>query len=518
MKNHTQRPFSWAVTAALWLIVSQCLFASPVTHPYFGIQVVDEQTGRGVPLVELETVNHLRYVTDSAGWIAFFEPGLMGQRIFFTVKSHGYDFPKDGFGYAGTRITPQAGKTQTIKIKRTNIAERLYRITGEGLYRDSVLLELPTPITAPLGTALVVGQDSTFGVPFEDQIYWFWGDTSRMAYPLGHFWMACATSKMPDQGGLAPQVGIDLDYLVDDNGFSRPVARMGVKNGPIWIDDVCVLPDEKGKEVLVCHYAHMESLYKMLDHGLALFDTHAQQFNRIKNLPMDQLTLYPGQAHPVKHNDHLYLGEVFPTSRFPATLSDFTDPNTAEVWTCLEPGSTVKNPKFKRTADNALAYAWQRNGQPVDMADEWRWLNEGKIKPEQASMLPRDVETGKPIRLHRGSVNWNPYRKQWIVIAVQQGGTSNLGEVWISEAPAITGPWRWAQKIVTHNKYTFYNPVHHPFFDQDKGRIIYFEGTYASTFSGNEFPTPRYDYNQIMYRLDLGSPQLMKALFNRNPK
>jgi len=38
--------------------------------------------------------------------------------------------------------------------------------------------------------------------------------------------------------------------------------------------------------------------------------------------------------------------------------------------------------------------------------------------------------------------------------------------------------------------------------------MIYFEGTYASTFSGNEFPTPRYDYNQIMYRLDLSSPQL----------
>ena len=51
------------------------------------------------------------------------------------------------------------------------------------------------------------------------------------------------------------------------------------------------------------------------------------------------------------------------------------------------------------------------------------------------------------------------------MIAVQQGGTSNLGEVWISEAPSITGPWRWAQKIVTHDKYTFYNPVHHPFLD-----------------------------------------------------
>ena len=38
-------------------------------------------------------------------------------------------------------------------------------------------------------------------------------------------------------------------------------------------------------------------------------------------------------------------------------------------------------------------------------------------------------------------------------------------------------------KVVTHDRYSFYNPVHHPFFDQAGGRIIYFEGTYATTFS-----------------------------------
>jgi hypothetical protein len=40
------------------------------------------------------------------------------------------------------------------------------------------------------------------------------------------------------------------------------------------------------------------------------------------------------------------------------------------------------------------------------------------------------------------------------------------------------------------------------------GRLIYFEGTYASTFSGNPEQTPRYDYNQIMYRFDLDDPRL----------
>ena len=50
--------------------------------------------------------------------------------------------------------------------------------------------------------------------------------------------------------------------------------------------------------------------------------------------------------------------------------------------------------------------------------------------------------------------------------------------------------------------------MHQPYFDQDGGRTIYFEGTYTHTFSGNSDQTPRYDYNQIMYRLDLADPRL----------
>jgi len=51
--------------------------------------------------------------------------------------------------------------------------------------------------------------------------------------------------------------------------------------------------------------------------------------------------------------------------------------------------------------------------------------------------------------------------------------------------------------------------LQHRYFDQDGGRVIYFEGTYSHTFSGLEkSPTPRYDYNQIMYRLNLDDSRL----------
>jgi hypothetical protein len=94
------------------------------------------------------------------------------------------------------------------------------------------------------------------------------------------------------------------------------------------------------------------------------------------------------------------------------------------------------------------------------------------------------------------------------MIASQHGGSSFLGEIWFAEAPSPMGPWKSARKIVTHDKQTFYNPTQHPFFDQQGGRIVYFEGTFCNTFSGNPYQTPRYDYNQIMYRLDLADPRL----------
>ena len=86
---------------------------------YFKITVVDEQTGRGVPLVELTTVNNVRHVTDSNGVVAFHEPGLMNREVFFYVEGPGYEYPKDGFGFRGVRLTTTPGKTATVRVKRS---------------------------------------------------------------------------------------------------------------------------------------------------------------------------------------------------------------------------------------------------------------------------------------------------------------------------------------------------------------------------------------------------------------
>jgi len=130
-------------------------------------------------------------------------------------------------------------------------------------------------------------------------------------------------------------------------------------------------------------------------------------------------------------------------------------------------------------------------------------LNKGELKADETWHKLSDIQTGDPVISHCGSVFWNDYRKKWIMILQQLAGTSYLGEVWYAEGDTPTGPWVYARKIVTHDNYSFYNVGQHPLFDQQNGRLIYFEGTYTNSFSGNPLQTPRYNYNQIMYRLDL---------------
>ena len=96
-------------------------------------------------------------------------------------------------------------------------------------------------------------------------------------------------------------------------------------------------------------------------------------------------------------------------------------------------------------------------------------------------------------------------------MAGEIGGTSHLGEVWYAEADAPTGPFPVAVKIVTHDRYSFYNVCHHDFLDRDGGRTIHFEGTFTRDFSGNPRPVPRADYNQVLYRLDLDAEALAPA-------
>jgi hypothetical protein len=114
-----------------------------------------------------------------------------------------------------------------------------------------------------------------------------------------------------------------------------------------------------------------------------------------------------------------------------------------------------------------------------------------------------DVESATALKGRPESVAWNEFRRQWIALAAHQPG-----EVWFAAADTPVGPWGYARRVAVHGDYNFYNLAQHSFFDQEGGRLVYFEGTYTDSFSAARTRTPRYNYNQIMYRLDLSDPRL----------
>ena len=481
--------------------------AEPPPSAWFAIRVVDEETGRGIPLVELETVNHLRFYTDSNGTAAFHEPGLMERQIFFHVHSHGYEYPKDDFGYRGVRLKTTPGSEAVLKLKRLNIAERLYRVTGAGIYRDSRLLGRSAPIKRPLLNGLVFGSDSVVTAVYRGKLHWFWGDTNRPSYPLGNFHVPFATSLLPGGGGLDPGLGVNLTYAVGQNGFAKETAKMPGK-GPTWIDGLVVLPDENRQSRLLAQYVKIKAPLAVYERGVVQFDDERQQFGHRAMFPKDA-PLYP-HGHPFLHragdgHEYVYFAGGMPLVRVRANVAGYLDPTQYETYTFLQFGT---GSGVQRNPDGSLKFEW-RAGQPkMDHKQVNKLIADKKITAGESPVHLIDIETGKPVLTQHGSVYWNDHRQRWVMVISQSFGSSMLGEIWFAEAARPEGPWFYARKIVTHDDYSFYNPKQHPYFAKDGGRTLFFEATYTSTFSGNKHPTPLYDYNQVMYRLQLDDPRL----------
>lgn len=452
---------------AVFTLLSSAFAFDEAGRP-FVVHVADDQTGRGVPLVELQTLNEISFITDSAGVAAISDTALNGHTVFFRVRSHGYQFQEKFFDEVGARLAVSPGGRAELKIHRVNIAERLYRITGAGIYQDSVAAGLPVPIAQPLLNGGVAGQDTVGTVVYRGHIFWIWGDTLGLANY--NFAVSGATSELPGHGGLDPSVGINLHYFTGPNGFSRAMLPLPRK-GLVWIQGLFTMRDPAGVERLVATYTRQQGLVPPDECGVALFNDAKEVFEPwIERLCVGEHIA----AHPFVHSDHgreyWYLAAL---QRVPNDWRAVQDPQQWETF-------------------NSETSTWQRGVRKFDKRDKYP--------------LPlTDVATGKPSGASASCIVWNDFRKRWLLLA------ERFGDVFYSEADQPEGPWNKAVLIVHHDHYNFYNVASHDFFDQEGGRVIYFEGTYTTSFTDAKVPTPRYNYNQIMYRLQLDDPRLESA-------
>jgi hypothetical protein len=447
----------------------------------------------------------------------------MNQDVSFGFRSYGYSD-------LGETLHPTNGGSVQVAINRSNLAERLYRVTGNGIYQDSVAVGAPVPISQPLLNANVKGQDSVQTAIYKGQIYWFWGDTLyQNGSALGDFRTAGARSQLPEQGGLDPSQGVNLNYFVNPANGSAKEMMPVPETGAMWIDGVFTVKDPDGQERLMARNARYTDLSTNVEQGLALFNDSTETFGRFQSYSLTAPITPQGHAfnYTVNGQDYIYFDLTYPNVRVKDDWNDVTHIANWEAYSPLKENTRYNsvNPPLDRDAQGNLIFGWKKNTDPLSYEMLADLVQHGYVSRNQLPFRLQDASTDAPVQLHRSSVYWNGYRQAWVMIGVQSGGDSFLGEVWFSEAPTPEGPWVNAVKVATHNRgstsdYSFYNPTSHPFFDQQNGRFIYFEGTYADTFSGNSNPTPLYDYNQMMYRLDLSEiPDLFARLsgdYNRD--
>ena len=485
--------------------------------PFF-VTFRDRDSGRGVPLITLELANGIRSVTDSAGTAAFSDPAFLGREVFVAVSGPGYRYPEQHGGRPGLILTPLAGARMELFVERIQPAERLYRITGQGIYRDSLAAGLTAPIRKPQWNAGVVGQDSAIALPYRGRIIWFWGDTlgaaadnlhvtgAVSALPGPYSNPAAAGATMPAAEVGSPAVGIDLDYFEDERGFVKPLCPFPGP-GRIWLDWVVALTDPNGGEQLLARYSRVIGLDQVAEQGFALFDDAACEFRRLRHWPAP-----PGASHRVDHpllvtagtRRYFLFTARFGFRRVPADLGSLLDSECRESFGPVFESASADGGAPSAGPSGGTLHRWRKGVPAADFDHQQQLIAAGRLSPDQAWLRPTDFETGKPIAIYPGSIAWNAWLRRWVLIA--QG---NLGEVWFGCADSPVGPWVYCRKIADHDRYTFYNPVHHPFFDQDGGRTIFFEGTFTNWFTDSVPKVPRYDYNQILYRLNLERSELV---------
>lgn len=430
------------------------------------IEVVDQSNGWPVPMVELTTTSNTTFVTDNAGVVAFDVPEFMGRQTWLSVFSHGYELKADGFGYRGVRFIPKPGGTFKFEIPRRQIAKRLGRLTGAGIFAESQKLG-EFKDWKESGTT---GSDTVQTATSKGKLFWVWGDTHLPGYPLGIFNTPVATSSLKPLASLQPPIGLVYDYVRNEQGSPRGTITIPGP-GPVWITGFVSLPDHEGKEHLVATYSKVPSELKANEFGLAEWNDTTSHFEVVSAFwKRSDAEPKPPETFPDGHPALWKDGEGKSWLYFNG-LPNFKCPATYEAWKDRSQWLHVKSPKSLKAADGS-----------------------GDVIIASASIV------------------WSNYRKKWIAVIQQMyGKPSLLGEVWYAEGATPEGPWGPAVKVVTHENYTFYNVQIDWQLTSPDEPVLIFEGTYTTFFTDNKVKTPRYDYNQILYRLDLDDPGLNPA-------
>ncbi len=468
---------------ALVSLVGLLTAVSVAAETPFGIRVVDEASGHGIPMATLSTNHGLQLVTDSGGWALFDEPDLMGCRVYFSLSSPGYAFPRDDKGFTGTQLIPTPDGRATLKMIRLNIAERVCRLTGSGVYRDSSILEGGRQLPSLHKSPDICRQSISQATVHDGKIFWVWKRSELCSDPLAEVACVGATS---DLAAGAPDSGVLFEALLSKSGAPQSLFPQAEGVMP-ELDGLISVTGSDGQAHLLARYRLLSMAGATLEQGIAEFRKEGK-FEAIVRLGNEYEWQFPqGQAVRVKTDgtEWIYFATPFCHVRVPANYEAIRSPTSYQALTLME---------------GAGKLVWQQAVRPMTAEDEARWLQHEMLEASQARTQVRDAESRRRIELAGGSVRWNEFRKRWIMLAAR-----GLDEIWYAEAASAEGPWRRAVKVLDVPGCDIQRPSQHEFMDQEGGRIVYFEGCHSG------MGTPYYEGNQMLYRVDLSDARLGAA-------
>ena len=219
------------------------------------------------------------------------------------------------------------------------------------------------PIREPLLNGKVFGQDSVLNAVYQGKIHWFWGDTNRPDYPLGNFHVPGATSDLPGQGGLEPEVGVNLSYFLDDQGFARPTAADARRGTDLALGTRSF--SRINKHASECSRSTPRSARCSKCTSVGLSSSIRRPSGSIKSLSFPRRPSIAGEfpdGHPFLYRDHgveyIYYATPYPLVRVPADPERLKDVASCEAYTCLKPGTRLAaaaiRPRRRRPASLRL--------------------------------------------------------------------------------------------------------------------------------------------------------------------
>lgn len=272
-----------------------------------------------------------------------------------------------------------------------------------------------------------------------------------------------------------------------------------------------------------------ETFQTRVTRGIMEYRPATRYFHGVNTFPAREIDDLHIGSHaigvPEGRPTHIVFSGLAPNRRVAAHPEAIVDIERYESFTCFRQGVRVSSKTFQvqpdqldRDSRGRLRYRWRGQTSPVGPHEQAMLVEAGHLEPEERWIVFRDVRTGRELIHQHHSLQWNPYRQRYAGLftcrlasesrPASTEGIQGLNQTWYGEADTLLGPWAYLEKVVDVGDYAYYNPLYNPYFHEQGGRILFFEGTYTRFMDATAPMRPRDNYNQVVHRLDLDDPRV----------